>query len=194
MKKMTTKVIAEIAIFAAIGTVLDIVQGFYTDFIPVFNFGGSVGVAMIAVFIISYRHGLLPGLLCGFLMGMIDLMNGFYAISDEWYKVFSQVALDYWLGYTVVGIAGMFSSKLKSSETKKQGIIILSIACFVGAFAKFFCHFLSGVIFWPSEDMNAVLYSIIYNGGYMLPSFILTLALTIVIYLKAPFILTNIEE
>jgi len=49
---------------------------------------------------------------------------------------------------------------------------------------RFLCHFLSGVVIWQSVGElwtgfatdNTFLYSFLYNGAYMLPELILTLA------------------
>ena len=63
MKKrmIDIRVMAEIAIFAALGFVLDLVQGAYSN--ALFGNGGSIGIAMIVVFLISYRRGLGVGLI-----------------------------------------------------------------------------------------------------------------------------------
>ena len=42
----------------------------------------------------------------------------------------------------------------------------------LGAFGRFFCAFLAGVVFWGKPEDYAgsvILYSIVYNGAYMLP-------------------------
>ena len=52
-------VLAEIAIFAAIGYVLDVLAGAYSNFFP--N-GGSIGIALLCVVIVTYRRGMIPGL------------------------------------------------------------------------------------------------------------------------------------
>lgn len=186
MKKVfNLKCMSEIAIFAAIGFVLDFLQGVISDIIPFFPQGGSIGIAMIAVFVMAYRNGFLAGFLTGLLMGILDLMDGFYAISDTWYKVIIQVGFDYLISYAMCGFAGLlkrFVNKYKDNNFK--AIMIISLGCFIGSFLKFMCHFLSGVIFFPSESKNKYIYSLIYNGSFMLPSFILTTIILVLIFIK----------
>jgi thiamine transporter len=48
------------------------------------------------------------------------------------------------------------------------------------------CSFLSGVLLWDSyapEGMNVWIYSLTYNGSYMIPNAILTTALIVVLCL-----------
>jgi thiamine transporter ThiT len=61
--KKKTKIItmAEIAIFASIGFILDLLAGLYSGF---FVNGGSISFAMIAVIIVGYRRGSIAGVCC----------------------------------------------------------------------------------------------------------------------------------
>lgn len=185
-KMFNTRTMGEIAIFAALGFVLDFIQGVITE--PLFPAGGSIGIALVCVFIVGFRRGCLPAVLTGLLIGLLDLLDGFYAISDAWYKVFAQVALDYWLAYPLAGFAGAFWKKIQVSKGKSSYFWII-LACFVGSFAKFLAHFLSGVIFWPKEGQSAFLYSVLYNGGYMLPCFILSTIVMILISKRTQFLI-----
>lgn len=184
-KVFTVQTIAEIAIFAAIGYVFDLLQG--SVFASVFPNGGSIGIAMTAVFIMSYRRGAVSGIITGLLMGLLDLLDGFYAISDTWYKVFFQVALDYWIAYPLVGLAGIFRKSFLKTENQKRKIIFLALGTFLGGMLKYLSHFISGVLFWPTDKWGgAVTFSLLYNGSYMLPSIILSAVVIIIIYIKQP--------
>lgn len=184
-KKFDLKIMAEISCFAACGWVLDYFQGIISDLIPFFPQGGSIGIAMIVVFIMAYKRGFVAGMLTGFIMGILDLMDGFYAISDSWYKIFLQILLDYVLSYTVVGVAGLFRSLImKNKDNNKKALLYLSLGCLLGSFFKFMCHFLSGVIFFPSKIENKYLFSLTYNGLFMLPCFILTTIVLSIIFVK----------
>lgn len=52
----------------------------------------------------------------------------------------------------------------------------------IAVFLRFVCHFISGVVIWKSfgalwdgfSTDNSVLYSLLYNGSYMLPEMIFT--------------------
>ena len=83
--KRRTKIIfmAEIAIFSAIGFVLDFLASLYSGFFP---FGGSVSLALIAIVVLSYRRGFGAGIVCGLIIGLLDLTDGFYTVADKWYN------------------------------------------------------------------------------------------------------------
>lgn len=191
------KTIAEIAIFAAIGYVLDLCAGAYSA--PLFPSGGSIGVAMVAVFIVSYRRGPVAGILTGLIMGLLDLADGFYAIAGEWWKAFLQVALDYWLAYPLVGFAGFFASLYQKKKDKTSSRIVIVIAgCLVGGLLKFLSHYLSGVLFWGDDPsafawglsfLNKWVYSLLYNMAYMAPCIVLSGSVMALIAWKYPKLL-----
>ena len=59
--------------------------------------------------------------------------------------------------------------------TLRGGILIATI---LGGIIKYLSHFLSGVLFWPEFPNQPMLercvYSIAYNGSYMLPTIIIS--------------------
>lgn len=187
-KTWSVKTIAEIAIFAALGYVLDMLAGIYSN--PLFPNGGSLGIAMVCVFIISYRRGFLPGLITGLIMGLLDLADGFYVVSGAaWYVAFIQVALDYWIAYPLVALCGIFTHLIKHAKSKKEMMLYIVVGCVVGGFAKYMSHVLSGAIFWGSDSntfawsfqgtsINAWAYSFIYNIAYMGPDIVLSTIFT----------------
>ena len=187
MKKISIKVIAEISIFAGLCFVFDFIQSKITG--SLFPNGGSIGFAMIPVLIISIKRGLLPGILCGLIASLLQMLGGIWVIpgadfSSEILKVlapFTQVMLDYVLGYTVVGLAGLFSRLYKNERSNKY--IILLLAGVVGGFSKYFVHVLSGLIFWPGEifGISGFMYSFVYNGLYVIPSIIISLIILLII-------------
>ena len=79
--KFSTKVIVEIAIFAAIAVALDFIQGAF--FKGIWANGGSLGIAMVPIFIICYRRGLIPGLLCGLIVSIVQMLGGIYAVQGQ---------------------------------------------------------------------------------------------------------------
>ena len=184
MKKKNLIVLAEIAIFAAIGFVLDLIANFITRFFP--N-GGSIGIAMIAVIIITYRRGIIPGFITGLLMGLLDMTDGYYAIADTFFKVFFQIGFDYLFGYAFVCVCGFIIPLCK-----KNFILFTTIGAFIGGMGKYLSHFLSGIFFWPEFPnqpfLERVWYSIGYNGSYMIPSIILSAAIICLLAYKAKMI------
>ena len=171
--KQKTKIItmAEIAIFASIGFFLDLLASLYSGF---FVNGGSISFAMIVVVIISYRRGVLSGVCCGLIMGILDLTDGFYTFADTWYKSILQIGMDYIFTYMAVGVVALAKPLIK----RFNYVFIIVLSTIFGGVLKFFLHFLSGVLYWPEFPgqpfLERCLYSIVYNGSYMLPSIIVS--------------------
>lgn len=196
------RTITEIAIFAAIGYVLDFLAGAYSK--PLFPNGGSIGLALLPVFIISFRRGPVAGILTGLIMGLLDLADGFYAIAGTWWKAFLQVALDYWIAYPLAGFAGFLSYALKEDDTPKRRVTIILLGCLLGGMLKFLSHYLSGVLFWGDDQsafawglysLNKYTYSLIYNIAYMGPCIIVSGSLMALITIKFPkFLFPNEKE
>ena len=193
MKNITNLVrtLCEIGIFAALGFVFDELQGIF--FGSIFPNGGSIGFAMIAVLIVAYRRGFLPGLLTGLVMGLFDIMTKAYVIHPM------QVLFDYVLPYTVVGFAGLLKPLFDKSEKKLEKILWLISGAVIGGLLKFASHYLAGVFFWADPEyfarnlnqMNPYLYCLIYNIAFIGPSIVVTGGLLVVVYLAAPKVLTN---
>lgn len=198
MKKrmIDIRVMAEIAIFAALGFVLDLVQGAYSN--ALFANGGSIGIAMIVVFLISYRRGLVVGLITGLIMGFLQLTVGFYVVSDQWWKNLLQVGFDYIFAYAFCALAGAFRPLYMNADTKNKKGLWLAVGALVGGIGKYFSHFMSGVLFWPQNPTDTawprITYSLGYNGGYMIPSIIIcTIVFTIIVLSQPQLVLDNTE-
>ncbi len=82
------------------------------------------------------------------------------------------IILDYAVAYAAVGLAGLFKHKDKQ----------VWLAALVGSVARFIVHYISGVTVYarwmPEKFMGMKMtspffYSLIYNGGYMLPCAVL---------------------
>lgn len=158
MKKKRLYTICECAIFIALATALSWVK------IEIGLFGGSIDFVMIPLFIIAYRHGAAYGIGSGLVYGFIKCLIGG---GIGW--GLPSVLLDYVLAYGAVGIAGLFREKSWALE----------LSTFIGCFARFIIHFISGVTIYlitaPTEVGgmvigNPTLYSIVYNALYMLPN------------------------
>ena len=182
----TVTTLCEIGIFAALGFVFDELQGIL--FKGVFPNGGSIGFAMIAVIIIAFRRGLWPALLTGLIMGLFDIATSAYIIHP------AQLFLDYILPYALVGFAGLLKPFFDKYEDKKSRLLWLLAGTFIGGLLKFMSHYLAGIFFWanPKEfawgltSMNTFLYCFIYNIAFIGPSIVITGALLVPLYLKAP--------
>lgn len=202
-KKFSTKVMAEIALLAAFAVVLDLLQSAICKLVPFWSFGGSVGIAMIPIFILAYRRGLVCGLLGGLIVGLLDMMDGvdISPLASNGWLVFASVMLDYVLAWTVVGFAGLLSKKVKEAKTKKLMISYIICGVIIGGLARLSMHFLSGMYMWENmqtvfniqfENMPAWLYSLCYNASYIVPCIILcSIICPILIYYQPKVLVLN---
>ena len=185
------RTIAEVGIFAAIGFVLDELQGI--AFAGVFTAGGSIGFAMVAVLIIAYRRGWLPAICVGLIMGLLDLLTKSYMIT------FWQVLLDYILPYALVGTAGFFKPLFDKQEKSINKIIILCLGTLAGGLLKFLSHFIVGTLVWAPMGYdwgiaNEALYSFAYNIAFTGPSIVLSAIILVVLFKRASKVLCVPKE
>ncbi len=205
--KFSTKVIVEIAIFAAIAVALDFLQGAF--FKGIWANGGSLGIAMVPIFIIAYRRGLVPGILCGLIVSVIQMLGGPSVVQGQTYDneflrvmtPFIQVSLDYILAYTVVGFAGCFAGLYSRGKNLKTKILWIVVGSMVGGLLKFLCHFLAGY-FWLNMyndpfmgvDDTSMLFSFVYNATYCIPNAIICSIIMALIAKFYPVLLEEKEE
>ncbi|WP_050613934.1 energy-coupled thiamine transporter ThiT [Bacillus testis] len=168
MKKMNLVVMIEAAFMAAFALVLDLLPS-----IKVTNFV-SISFAMVPVLIISLRWGVKAGVLSGFLWGLLQVAVGDVSILSP-----IQFIIEYFLAFACIGFAGVFrpsvSSALERGHRPKAWFFI-ALAVLAGSLARYFWHFLAGMIFWGQyapKSMSPVIYSLIVNGGTMLGSALL---------------------
>jgi len=185
MKQKQTLFLVEVAVFSALAYLLDLFSGFL--FSRIWPQGGSVSIAMVPVFLMAFRWGVKGGVLTGFLFGLLQFILG---MSQIYHPV--QGILDYLIAFALLGLAGIFASQVKASlqeGNKKKWMSLVIAGTFIGSALRFISHFLSGWIFFGSyapEGQSAWLYSIIYNGTYMLPSMILSAIVVILVISAAP--------
>ncbi len=143
-----------------------------------FPWGGSVTVlSMLPIAVYSIKYGLPRGLAISFLFALFQLCQGITDGLFGWgltpVMLISCIMLDYLLPYTVIGIAGML---------RKKGAAGWIAGITVAITARFLLHFISGVVIWHSfgtlwegfSTENEWLYSLCYNGAYMLPELVST--------------------
>lgn len=185
MKQKQTLFLVEIAVFSALAYLLDLFSGFL--FSRIWPQGGSVSIAMVPVFLMAFRWGIKGGAITGLLLGLLQFILGF---SQIYHPV--QGFIDYLVAFTVLGLAGIFARQIKDSiqnGDKKKWIGFIIAGTFIGSLLRFIAHFFSGWIFfgvWAPEGQPAWLYSIIYNGTYMIPSMILSAIIIILVIGYAP--------
>ncbi len=177
---LTTRRMVESAILIAIATVLNEFAAFKAPW----AFGGSVTLgSMLPLVLISWRWGTLQGLFSAFIFALLQLIMGFNNVAYG-QNVFQMVAialLDYILAYTAYGLARVFRGRLKSDIAALASGIVL-----VGAL-RFICHFLSGWMIWDAlwpndQGLSGAVYSLIYNGGYILPDVFIALVAGLLLF------------
>ena len=190
-----TFILVEGALMIALATALSYVRVFQ---LPV---GGSITLfSMVPIVIFSIRHGVKSGLLVSFTYSLLQFMQGVIDGLFGWGltpgMLIACILMDYILAFTVLGLAGMFRKGIKGNEVLGW---ITGIA--IAVTLRFLCHYLSGVIIWKSVGElwegfttdNPLLYSLIYNGAYMLPEMILTM-IGAALIIKAPALLPFLKN
>ena len=128
--------------------------------------GGSLTPAMFPIILFAVRWGLGPGLMAGFVFGLLQLIfDGAYAWGWQ------SMLLDYLVAFTPLGLAGLFRGK-------KWGIFAGTI---VGCAGRFLVHYISGVTIYKILVPTAFMH-IVYNGSYMLPNTIIALVIAAFLY------------
>jgi thiamine transporter len=180
-----TLFLVEVAVFTALAYLLDLVSAFI--FSRIWPQGGSVSLAMVPVFLMAFRWGIKGGILTGFLLGLLQFILGF---SQVFHPV--QGIIDYFVAFSVIGLAGAFAGQVKqglAENNKGKWILFVTIGALIGSLLRFLCHFSAGIVFFGSyapKGQPVALYSLLYNGTYMLPSFILSVIILILVISAAP--------
>lgn len=181
MQNKTVRKLVESALFIAIATVLSMLK---ID-LP---FGGGVTiVSMLPLVLVSHRWGWKWGVLTAFAYSLIQLLLGLDNVgyATTFATVLDVIFLDYVIAYTVIG----FSGALEKPFGKTLKAVMIGIAVvFVG---RFLCHFITGVWIWggwmPESFMNMTMtspwiYSLLYNGWYMLAELVVTEVVAALLY------------
>lgn len=164
MKKQRLVAMTESAVMAALSLIL--------NFIIVFKMpqGGSITLgAMVPIMIVALRRGAGWGILAGVLSGLLQFITTGQAAHPL------SILLDYLLAYGVLGITGFFKGSLPK----------IALGMTLTIFLRFACHLLSGATIFAShapEGQNPWLYSMGYNASYMIFEWIITTAITVLLY------------
>lgn len=168
-----TRKLTETALLIAMATVLSLIQ-----FPGPWVNGGSITLcSMLPICIIGYRYGVRWGILGGFVHGLLQLLLGVNALKGiSLETLVLSVILDYLLAFAVLGLSGLFRNTIKNPS------VAFMAGSAIGIFLRFVCHFISGAFVWDTiladTGLNwaGILYSLSYNGSYMGPELVITLA------------------
>ncbi|MBO7184865.1 MAG: energy-coupled thiamine transporter ThiT [Oscillospiraceae bacterium] len=171
-KYLKTRSLTEGAVLLALAVVLNYLSGIIFASLPQ---GGSVTLAMFPLLLYVHRWGVGRGLVICFAYGLLDmLLGGGYAWGWQ------SILLDYLVAYTALAIGGVFRGKAWG--------IFPGVA--LGCAGRFAVHHISGITMYriiePTgiEGLEALgvfsnphIYSLVYNGVYMLPNTVIALAI-----------------
>ena len=198
MKKQSTVRLVESALLIAIAAVIELVSKTLGLELP---FGGTITLAsMFPIVLIAYKYGTKWGLLSGFTYSLVQMLLGAKTVSamflpgDDQMVLWQAICiclLDDVLAYTLLGLGGIFKGKFKKPAAE------LALGAFVALLLRYLVHIVSGAIFYGayaewfftqegfysigekilgtfSGSSLAIVYSIFYNGLYMIPEIIIT--------------------
>ncbi|MGE5485451.1 MAG: energy-coupled thiamine transporter ThiT [Ignavibacteriales bacterium] len=150
---LATRVLVEAGILIALATALSMVKVYQAPQ------GGSVTAgSMIPVIIIALRWGPRVGVLSGVAYGLLQCIIEPYIVHPV------QAVLDYPVAFGLLGLAGFFD------RMPAAGVA-------AGICGRFAAHVLSGLVFFASstpEGSTPLVYSLIYNGSYLVPEVVLS--------------------
>ncbi|MFP3358981.1 energy-coupled thiamine transporter ThiT [Planococcus sp. SIMBA_143] len=184
MRNKRVLLMVEIAIFAALGFVLDFIAFRMPQ-------GGSVSLVMIPIVLMAFRRGIGAGVITGLLVGLLQIVTGFISVAPLSFGfVVMQVILDYLLAYGVVGLAGMMRGRyLEAVRARKTGKVIAMVALgvLIGSFLRYVIHVITGILFFSMfAEGNVFVYSAVYNATYMIPVAIVAAIVCSLLFITAP--------
>ena len=167
MKNVRIRTLVECSVMLAVGTVLSFIKIYQLPF------GGTITLcSMVPILYISFHHNLKWVLVTSLAYGLLQMLFSFYAPPTGSIIAFiAVILLDYIVAFGVLGLAGTFG---KIFDGTKGLLFGTSIAIF----GRFLCHFMSGILIWgvyAPEGQSVFIYSLIYNGSYMLGEYIISL-------------------
>lgn len=194
-----TKKMVTTGVLIALGTILSMIKVFELPY------GGSITLfGMVPILILGYKYGLKWGAVSGLIYSVLQAVLGATAsqafagmydpenAAKSVLNIVLMAVLDYFVAFTVLGLAGMFKGKIKND------VGAITAGSVVAVLLRLVAHFLSGWILWGSyaewfftDVMNngfgqsvlqnlsgqplAIVYSLVYNSSYMLPELAVTI-------------------
>ena len=191
MSKTNIRPMIEVALFATIAYILDLVT-------QPMSLGPwiSLSFKMVPIFLLSFRWGGKAGAMGGLIWGLLQVVTG--QAAGGWLTL-TQGFLEYFVAFSLIGISGVVKPTL--DKAIKQGnrvksLMVITEGILLGSFARYLIHFIAGVIFWGSyapKGQSHYLYSFIVNSSSFLGE---TLASLIVFFALQRFLgrLLNTEK
>ena len=169
MSETTTRVngtrwLAFSAVMVALSTVLSFIKVWQMPL------GGSVTLlSMVPICAVGLMYGPVKALPACFVYSVIQMLQGGafgWGLTPG--VLISCLLLDYILPFTCMALSGLFY------RNKRWGVQLIGVV--IALVFRFVCHLISGAVLWTSFDLynNPWVYSLVYNGTYMLPELIIT--------------------
>lgn len=168
---LSTPVLAEAIVMVALSAVLFSVK------LVTFPQGGEITLgSMTPIILLSLRRGPKVGVFAGIVFGMIVLELEPFIFNVPW-----QVLLDYPMAFGALGLSGLVKYRpgnwAGAASIRSRSFLVPLLGPIIGIGGRFFCHFLSGIIFFAMDapaGESPALYSALYNGAFLLPEFVIT--------------------
>lgn len=146
--------------------------------------GGSVTLlSMLPIALISIEYGIGWGLTGAFAYSMIQLALDLSEVLSWGLSASALIGcflLDYIFAFTAIGLSGLF---------RKKGVVGICSGIGIALLIRFICHLISGTIIFdswlPEGWANPFIYSVCYNGTFMLPELGMTMAGAVALF-KVP--------
>ena len=191
MSKTNIRPMIEVALFATIAYILDLVT-------QPMSLGPwiSLSFKMVPIFLLSFRWGLKAGAMGGLIWGLLQVVTG--QAAGGWLTLI-QGFLEYFVAFSLIGISGVVKPALDKAikqDNKVKSLMVITGGILLGSFARYLIHFIAGVIFWGNyapKGQSPYLYSLIVNSSSFLGE---TLASLIVFFALQRFLgrLLNTEK
>ena len=170
MRNQKIRMLTESAIMIALATVLSMITIFRMPQ------GGSITAASMApLLFVSYRYGAKWGTITAFVYSLLQMLTGFYPPPvTTLVNYLLVVLLDYVIAFSVMGLADLFAKAVRGNR-----ILSVGFGAFAAVLCRLVCHVLSGIVIWgcyAPEGTPVWIYSLAYNGSYMLAEAVVTTA------------------
>ncbi|HPA60020.1 MAG TPA: energy-coupled thiamine transporter ThiT [Clostridia bacterium] len=178
---LATRKVLESALLIGVSLVLNEIARFNSTWI----YGGSVTLgSMIPLVMLCWRWGTRQGLFSAFVFSLLQLFLGMKNVmyGRNVLQMALIALLDYVLAYTVIGLAAAPRRIIKNELVALGAGIVMVCAL------RFLCHFISGWLIWNAlwpndKGLSGMVYSLLYNGGYMLPETLIALVIGILLFM-----------
>ena len=171
---MKTRKLTLSAVMIAMSAVLSMVKVYD---LPL---GGSITLlSMLPVCVIAICYGTGWGIFCSILYACLQIaldlgkLMGYGLTPAIWV---GSLLFDYIIAFGALGFAGLF---------RRKGAFGMCAGITISLLIRFMSHFISGAILFSAfapKGWNVYIYSLCYNGSYMLPELVFTLVGAVLVF------------